>query len=85
MLFRSDYAMAFAKRLPQDIPEKAISDAWRLAFWRNPSEAEVLASNRFLSRQQEVHASTGGEDALCQAYVDLCQTILSMNEFVYVE
>ena len=80
-----DYAMAFAKRLPQGTPEKAIPDAWRLAFGRNPSEAELLASSRFLSRQKEIHASTGGADALSQAYVDLCQTILSMNEFVYVE
>ena len=80
-----DYATAFAKRLPQDSSEKAIQDAWRLAFGRDPSAAESQASLQFLKRQQEVHASAGDADALSQAYVDLCQTILSMNEFVYVE
>ena len=80
-----DYATAFAKRLPQDSSEKAIPDAWRLAFGRDPSAAESQASLQFLKRQQEVHASAGDADALSQAYVDLCQTILSMNEFVYVE
>ena len=80
-----DYATAFAKLLPQDSSEKAIHAAWRLAFGRVPSEAETQASQQFLQRQQEVHASAGHGDALSQAYVDLCQTILSMNEFVYVE
>jgi hypothetical protein len=80
-----DYATAFAKRLPQDSSEKAIQNAWRLAFGRAPSDAEFQASLQFLKRQQEVHASAGDADALSQAYVDLCQTILSMNEFVYVE
>jgi hypothetical protein len=80
-----DYATAFAKRLPQDSSEKAIQNAWRLAFGRAPSDAEFQASLQFLKRQQEVHASAGDADALSQAYVDLCQTILSMNEFVYAE
>jgi len=70
-----DYAMAFAKRLPQDAPERIVREAWRLAFGRTPSEAESVASVEFLKQQPDPD----------QAIVNLCQTILSMNEFVYVE
>ena len=80
-----DYATAFAKRLPQDNPEQAVHDAWRLAFGRVPVDAELAASRQFLQRQQELHTTAGRTDATAQAFVDLCQTILSMNEFVYIE
>jgi hypothetical protein len=80
-----DYATAFAKRLPQDNPDQAVQNAWRLAFGRVPADAELAASRQFLQRQQELHMAAGRTDATAQAFVDLCQTILSMNEFVYIE
>ena len=80
-----DYATTFAVRLPQASAEQSIPQAWRLAFGREPSDAESQASSQFLKRQQETHASAGHADAAQRALVDLCQTILSMNEFVYVE
>lgn len=70
-----DYATAFAKRLPTDSQEHAVREAWRLAFGRIPTEAESAASVQFLKQQPEAN----------QAIVNLCQTILSMNEFVYAE
>ena len=70
-----DYATAFAKRLPTDSQEHAVREAWRLAFGRIPTAAESAASVQFLKQQPDGH----------QAIVNLCQTILSMNEFVYVE
>ncbi|MDA1231880.1 MAG: DUF1549 and DUF1553 domain-containing protein, partial [Planctomycetota bacterium] len=70
-----DYATAFAKRLPQDPPEHTVREAWRLAFGRIPTDAESAASVQFLNQQPDAD----------QAIVNLCQTILSMNEFVYVE
>jgi hypothetical protein len=80
-----DYATTFAQRLPQDNPDQAVHDAWRLAFGRVPVDAELAASRQFLHRQQELHTTAGRTDATAQSLVDLCQTILSMNEFVYVE
>jgi len=80
-----DYATAFSKRLPQDSSDEAVKMAWRLAFGRVPSDAEAQASMQFLQRQQETHASAGHADAAQRSFIDLCQTILSMNEFVYVE
>jgi hypothetical protein len=70
-----DYATAFAKRLPQDVHEQTVRAAWRLAFGRVPTDAESAASVQFLTQQPDPD----------QAIVNLCQTILSMNEFVYVE
>ena len=70
-----DYAMAFAKRLPTDSPELTVREAWRHAFGRTPTDAESAASVEFLNQQPDAR----------QAVVNLCQTILSMNEFVYVE
>ncbi len=70
-----DYATAFATRLPQDAPEQTVREAWRLAFGRTPSDAESAASVQFLQQQPDPD----------QAIVNLCQAILSMNEFVYLE
>ena len=80
-----DYSAAFAQRLPQDSPEHTIRVAWRMAFGRAPTEQESQASEQFLARQQTTHAAAGRSDAKLQAIVDFCQTLLSMNEFVYVE
>ena len=70
-----DYATAFAKRLPTDAPENTVREAWRLAFSRAPDAAESAASVNFLKQQPDAN----------QAVINLSQTILSMNEFVYVE
>jgi len=70
-----DYAVAFAKRLPTDSPEHTVREAWRMAFGRIPSDQESRASVQFLKQQPDAN----------QSIVNLCQTILSMNEFVYIE
>ena len=80
-----DYSVSFAGRLPRESSEATILAAWQLAFGRKSSDAELEASLQFLTRQEEVHSAAGHADANQQAVVDLCQTIFSMNEFVYVE
>ena len=49
-----------------------------LAFQRTPTEAERASARDFLARQQKL---AGGEE---QAWADLCQTLFSTNEFLYV-
>ncbi len=78
-----DYAASFASRLNASDPVVAIQQAWRMAFGRKPSDQEVLAAKDFLTRQTAAH--TGASDSAYQALIDLCQTIFSMNEFVYIE
>jgi len=78
-----DYAASFAGRLNASDPVVAIQQAWRMAFGRKPSDQEVLAAKDFLTRQTAAH--TSASDSARQALIDLCQTIFSMNEFVYIE
>ena len=58
--------------------------AWQLAFSRLPSAEEHQAALQFLKTQEIQQAGKGGNPRL-QALTDLCQTIFSMNEFVYTE
>jgi hypothetical protein len=52
--------------------------AFKLAFQRTPTDAERVSARDFLARQQKL---AGGEE---QAWADLCQTLFSTNEFLYV-
>lgn len=79
-----DYATAFANRLKES-DATPLQTAWRLAFGRQPSDVELSAAEKFLVRQAQVHREAGHADADRQALIDLCQTLMSMNEFVYVE
>lgn len=78
-----DYATAFAGRLSGSDELVSIEQAWRYAFGRKPSDQEVAAAREFLVRQTAAH--TGADNPARQALIDLCQTIFSMNEFVYIE
>ncbi|MBL8817810.1 MAG: PSD1 domain-containing protein [Planctomyces sp.] len=84
-----DWASAFADRLIKGSPKQSlelqVSLAWQLAFGRLPSNDETVASMDFIRQQTDLYQSAGHADAEHRAVIDLCQTILSMNEFVYVE
>jgi mono/diheme cytochrome c family protein len=79
---------------------RQVSRAWQLAFSRNPDAAELAGALDFLDRQVN-HLQTAVEetgepakkgDKLAakpepelQALADLCQALLSANEFLYVD
>ncbi len=81
------YAEGLADRLHPREGEAAIRQAFNLAFNRQPTPAEITATMQFLVAQQAVHATAGKSavEAARLAKVDLCQTLMSMNEFVYLE
>jgi hypothetical protein len=79
------YAAAFAGRLPIDSAEKAIDAGYRLALARGPSQIELKVTSQFISRQEELYRETGGGNARQLALTDFCQTLFSLNEFVYVD
>ncbi len=93
--FINDQARAFARRLEADCGESApqrIERAFALALGRPPEPWERTASLAFLDRQQELQArrsaTAGGttdEDPRRLAWVDFCQAMLSLNEFIYVD
>ena len=76
-----DAASSWAKSLP-DSPA-AIVVAYRAALSRPPSDAEMADATTFIQVQKETYA--GKPDAAHLALADFCQTLLSLNEFAYVE
>mgnify|MGYP003328772165 FL=1 len=78
------WATAFAARLPATSPADSVQGAWRIAFGRQPSAAETQAALMFLKNQENQHSGRPGNPQQ-QALTDLCQTLFSMNEFIYCE
>lgn len=77
-------AHAFAGRLPTE-PSDAVTAAYELAYGRQPAAAERQLALEFLDAQKRLHEATGKPGPSRLALTDLCQTLLSMNEFVYIE
>jgi hypothetical protein len=89
-------ADAFAERVESESPIEPADHAFRLALGRAPSHAISLALRDFLSAQSDRHArpleSQTRQSAAAQpgksrraALADLCQMLLSSNEFAYID
>ncbi|HEX4129022.1 MAG TPA: DUF1553 domain-containing protein [Pirellulales bacterium] len=100
ILMNSDFlleqASFLAERLEQQAPsnlKSQISLAWRLAFAREPEAAEIDAALAFLKEQiagftAEAKGSKPAPDKrkpATLALANLCQALLSSNEFLYVD
>ena len=77
------YARALEARLPA--AGDPFGYAWQLALGRDPrtDEREMIAV--FLRRQEQIYRRAGRTDAARTARVDLCQALLGMNEFIYID
>ncbi|HEX2475887.1 MAG TPA: DUF1553 domain-containing protein, partial [Lacipirellulaceae bacterium] len=68
----------------------SIARAWQLAYSRLPTRDEVQLASDFLTTQREYlrvnpqHTSTGRSPET-QALANLCQALLSSNEFLYLD
>ncbi len=64
-----------------------IERAYRLAYGRPPSTAEVVRALTFLTEQTADHVAAGrpAAEAGPAALADLCQMLLASNEFLHVE
>ncbi|WP_231603421.1 DUF1549 and DUF1553 domain-containing protein [Neorhodopirellula pilleata] len=76
------HATAFAARLDTAAP---IADAYQLAFGRAPSTRESELAEAFLRQQIDVYSQAKIANAAEAALTDFCQTLFSMNEFIYVD
>jgi hypothetical protein len=97
--FILDQAARFASRVRKEAGEEIrgqVRRAWELAFSREPREAETNEAVEFLAVQTgylktmpEKKAEKGKNVVKVapdvQALTDLCQTLLSANEFLYVD
>jgi hypothetical protein len=90
--FLRDRAADFARRLLSESgtkPEDWVTDGYRLALARAPTESERLASMQFLQSQLEHRAvrekSLSPQETRLRAVTDYCQALFSLNEFMYVD
>ena len=62
-----------------------VEQAYWIALSRSPESSETELAIKFLDQQSSVRKQTTEADAELLAFADLCQTLMSMNEFVYVD
>ncbi|MFO0907449.1 MAG: DUF1549 domain-containing protein [Isosphaeraceae bacterium] len=62
----------------------AIARAYALAYSRPPTADEARLAADFLTRQAASYERDGKSDSRRHALVDLCQALLSMSEFIYI-
>jgi mono/diheme cytochrome c family protein len=94
-LFFAQRLEAFA-----DSPEAAVDAAYEIALARPPRRSELEAALAFVAQQEASYEAAGREvpgkgtaepgtaepgASRRQALADLCQTIVSLNEFIYVD
>jgi len=89
-----EHAESFAERLQReagDAPDAKIRRAWKLAFGRPPTGRELDESRSFLEKQRELMSGEDYQqrveevDPRRQALINFCQSLLSANEFLYVD
>ncbi|MBI1371649.1 MAG: DUF1549 domain-containing protein [Phycisphaera sp.] len=82
------WAEAFAARL-RPAADRSLADAvaqgYRLALARDPSQAELEATTAFVEQQAASYTAAKKPNARDLALADLAQTIMSLNEFIYIE
>ena len=70
--------------------QRSVARAWELALCRRPTRDESRSADRFITGQLgylREHAESLPKDTspTRQAMINLCQTLLSSNEFLYVD
>ncbi|HEX3999232.1 MAG TPA: PSD1 and planctomycete cytochrome C domain-containing protein [Pirellulales bacterium] len=81
-------ARAMAARIaptPQASLESAIAAGYMVALGRHPTDGEAADSLGFLKQQIASYEESKGSDARQLALTDLCQALMCLNEFVYVD
>ena len=77
------YAEGLAKRLSKDESlEIQIKQAYELVLNRFPRNEETAVGIEFIQTQQSTYRDQGYEEQ--HALIDYCQSLLSLNEFLYI-
>lgn len=78
------YAEGFAGRLDGRHGAEAVDLAYQIAFARHATEAEVADGLAFIESQRELYTADRRPDAGRRALADYCQSLMSLNEFLYI-
>lgn len=96
MMMNSEFVLSHARKLAERIrakpgagsPAEQVAFAWRVAFCRPPRDEELAAATAFLDQQLiylKANPIPDEVDPSLHALTNLCQTLLSSNEFLYVD
>jgi hypothetical protein len=89
--FATQKAELFAQRILKEAPPASNADARtvkravELAFARPPRNGELENMVAFLRKQATKYPNLAAEALSARVYADLCQVLISANEFVYVD
>ena len=78
------YAEGLADRLKGLRGSRIINEAYRIAYGRTPTTAEVAEGQEFILQQKRLYQAKGSTDKAKTEMVDYCQSLLSLNEFLYI-
>jgi mono/diheme cytochrome c family protein len=82
------WAKGLAKRVAADSKtpiEAAVRSAYAWVLSRPPTADELADAVAFVQSQTDVYRKAGKSDARELALTDFCQTVMCLNEFVFVE
>ena len=83
-----EYAKGFARRIAPDDKtplEHAIRTAYLTALARQPSMEELSDAVAFVKQQAESYVADAKKGGRELTLADFCQTLMCLNEFVYVD
>jgi hypothetical protein len=84
-LLQSQHFAARVREAAGDTLEEQVNTAYEIALSRGPRLAEMADNLAFLKERRAHHASKPAGDPALLALTDLCNVILNLNEFVYVQ
>ena len=83
-----EYARGFALRITTDenkTTEACVRRGYLTAIARQPTDDELAASTAFVEQQMASYDAESTAHARLLAMTDLCQVLMSLSEFVYVD
>ena len=78
------FAEGFADRLAGLDRQATVREAYRTAFARPPRPSEAEKGVAFLTRQEALYDTDGRPEPDRLARIDYCQSLMSLNEFLYI-
>ena len=79
------YAQALAQRLTAGSLAESIERGYQIAFGRGPTPSESKLAESFIEMQAHRYEQDKNANPRSVAMVDFCQSLMSANEFIYVE
>lgn len=83
-----EYAVNFAKRISPAADRSladAVAQSYLIAIGREPTAQESQDAIQFLQDQTRSYEASNTAEARQLALADFCQTVMALNEFIYIE